>query len=226
MVLFTPAHILPERSLARTVTVSRKSQITEFEKKGGGERNKRRTRPARCGQAQTGPERELTMPDCACRPQYSQKAIRPLSKKHERGTGLGSRFFRRDGERFFAGGRAPERASVALWTRQGAVIRVSSNASAVVTGSDTLLRIYNSPAKGKIESGNTWVFAVISRGVFRALIGAVCTFAPVFQVPLQVAGDDAGVLKRHTTSGARKNAPSGALSSLRGQVYTDSASEI
>lgn len=34
------------------------------------------------------------------------------------------------------------------------------------------------------------VFEVISRGVFRALAGAVPGFAPVFQVPLEVADSD------------------------------------
>jgi hypothetical protein len=69
-------------------------------------------------------------------------------------------------------------------------------------------------------------FQAISGSVCKALAGTVPALPPVFQMPPKVADVMPDFSIRHTTSGARKNAPSGALSSLRGQVYTDSASEI
>jgi hypothetical protein len=67
---------------------------------------------------------------------------------------------------------------------------------------------------------------VISGRRFWPVVEAVPAFSPVFHVPPMVEGVQNGrPISAHKIWG-RKKAPSGALSSLRGQVYTDSASEI
>jgi hypothetical protein len=62
--------------------------------------------------------------------------------------------------------------------------------SASGTRSNRVKRNCNSPQRGNIGHTGAWVSEVISRGVFRALVGAFPALTPVFQVPPMVASAD------------------------------------
>jgi hypothetical protein len=62
-------------------------------------------------------------------------------------------------------------------------------------------------------------FHVISGSVFRALMATVPASAQMFRLPPRVAGGEDRCFNSARKIWSRKNAPSGALSSLRGQVY-------
>jgi hypothetical protein len=61
---------------------------------------------------------------------------------------------------------------------------------------------------------------------FSAPATAITSRPPVLHMQFMVADAMPDFSIRHTTSGARRNAPSGALSSLRGQVYTDQVVQL
>ncbi len=160
MVRFAPAH--PERSLARTVTVTgspviRESRIAELKKKGAGSTEPRPTN-LRQAQSEIGLGRRhggRGIPVALAWPQDSQEAI-PCQPKNIS----------------WSGDLSLARCVRLCGRKQHTAARLQQ------------------PDYGRNRMRRRVVFEAISGGVFRALAGAVPSRPAVFQVPPMVAGDD------------------------------------